>query len=84
MLCVLFLALLCVMLLLLLMMLHGLLMRRYVVAPSPTGATNITIQTGLNIKRLDGTIFKSYNATVDASISTQYIDDWNEYQVGWM
>lgn len=50
--------------------------------PSATGAANITMQTGLSIKRLDGSVFSNYNGTVDASISTQYIDDWNEYQVG--
>lgn len=51
-----------------------------VTPPPPTG-THLVIQTGRSVTRIDGITTASYNGTVDASISTQYIADWNNQQV---
>jgi len=47
--------------------------------PAPTG-TKVSIQTGQAVKALNGSSV-TYNGTVDAGISTQYIDAWNYQRV---
>ena len=49
--------------------------------PAPVG-NRLVIQTGLAIKKVDNTMTASYNGTIDASMTTQYIADWNLQQVG--
>lgn len=48
--------------------------------PAPTG-TRVIMQTGRAISALDGSSVIEYNGTVDVSISTQYMANWNNMQV---
>jgi hypothetical protein len=40
----------------------------------------LVVKTGLTLSKLDGSS-AVYNSTMDAGISTQYIDTWNNMQV---
>lgn len=48
--------------------------------PAPTG-TRVVLQTGKSVAALDGSMVASYNGTIDAGITTQYIASWNNLQV---
>jgi len=49
--------------------------------PPPPVGTKLVVQTGKSLTRLDNTINAAYNGTIDVSITTQYLDTWNNNQV---
>lgn len=41
----------------------------------------MVLQTGRNMTAWSNSSAAAYNATIDAALSTQYSEDWNEFQV---